>query len=884
MFGIGTGNAGKSTFGSSAAGGGGFGGSGGGTSGFGGFGGFGSTSTAPSSGMFGGGNQTQAASSGASMFGSTAASSAAPSLGLFGNAAASSAAAPSTSLFGGTSTSAATTSSGLFGGSGASATTAAAPSTGMFGSTATSTAAPSSGLFGNTATTSAAAPSSGLFGNTTTTSAAAPSSGLFGNTSTSAAAPSTSLFGNTATSSAAAPSSGLFGNTTTASAAAPSSGLFGNTATTSAAAPSSGLFGNASTTSAAAPSTSLFGNTATSAAAAPSTSLFGNTATSAAAPSTSLFGNTAASTTNTNAGNTAAAPSTAAITGKTKFVDLPANIREILTSVEKQKQVQIQIGNTIMADETEKDVKQVGELIQRLAQELEVVKMTLTGDQARVEDAKAQAQFAVKHAEKAASLVAHATDDGSWAQSGLTPLQVANRQKALMALQQDSGEAAAAALLFNQGEMDGKSTTVADPYEAVRRIQFASMHQDVAREYYWSWLERVESSAGLLAERLDQLERHVSSAVARAQAADGVQKRPYDSEPAQRPSPRAVSDVIQYQNDSFLAIAGKVAALDESHDWLRGIVSSAAPASKRHEWDSDSIQRLYEYQSRRLQLRRQRVAALRAQISRREEQIALATQLRDELNDRARLQQPTESIEETQLQSVTKRRRKCQRAETALRSDRLILAKALCSVVGLRLVETDVFAGVDERARLFGLPWPGKDDWTKYPADYINACVGHCIHVFSVLSHYLHLNLPFCIFKRGSRLLVRPNWRQVDEGEAALHEDDRPRFVVGLAMLFYDIAFMCHRQGVRVPVEQVTDAVENMRLVVLALDEPENEAVARLPFTLDVYAVVQEVMRMYSLESEAALQQIHDVLRQLHLCDDTVDAIDFDDDENWAII
>ncbi|KAJ2848775.1 hypothetical protein IWW36_003084, partial [Coemansia brasiliensis] len=205
-----------------------------------------------------------------------------------------------------------------------------------------------------------------------------------------------------------------------------------------------------------------------------------------------------------------------------------------------------------MADETEKEVKQVTELIQRLAQELEVVKMTLTGDQARVEDAKAQAQFAVKHAEKAASLVAHATDDGSWAQSGLTPLQVANRQKALLALQQDNGEAAAAAasLLFNQSEMDGKSTTIADPYEAVRRIQFASMHQDVAREYYWSWLERVESSAGLLAERLDQLERHVSSAVARAQAVDGMQRRPYDSEPAIRPSPKAVSDVIQYQNDS----------------------------------------------------------------------------------------------------------------------------------------------------------------------------------------------------------------------------------------------------------------------------------------------------------------------------------------------
>ncbi|KAJ2641789.1 hypothetical protein IW137_002951 [Coemansia sp. RSA 1287] len=536
MFGFNSSSSGTTAFGGSSTGG--FGGAS--TGGFGSTnaGGFGSTATsaaAPSTGLFGN-TAKPAATTSTGLFGSTATSTAAPSTGLFGSTNTSTA-APTSSLFGGAATSTAAPAGGLFGGA---ATSTAAPSTGLFGATS-SAAAPTTSLFGG-ASTSAAAPSTGLFGGAS--ASAAPTTSLFGGASTSAAAPSTGLFGGAATS--AAPATSLFGGAATS--AAPSTSLFGST-TTSTAAPSSGLFGGASM-SAAAPSTSLFGST-TATTAAPSTSLFGSSTTTAAAP-------------------TAGAPATTsgaqpALTRKTKFADLPADIQNVLTAVEKQKQVQIQIGSSIIAEETEKEVKEVSRTVQRLGQELEVVKMTLAGDQTRVEDAKTQAQFAVKHAEKAASLVAHATDDGSWAQSGLTPLQVASRQKTLLALQHDNGEATAASLLFNQAdarEPQGDKSVVADPYEAVRRIQFASMHQDVASEYYWAWLERVESSAQLLAERLDQLERHVSSAVTRAQSVDDGHKRSHESDKF-RPSPKAVSDVIQHQNDSFLAIVSKVAALDD---------------------------------------------------------------------------------------------------------------------------------------------------------------------------------------------------------------------------------------------------------------------------------------------------------------------------------
>ncbi|KAJ2832582.1 hypothetical protein GGI24_001176 [Coemansia furcata] len=217
---------------------------------------------------------------------------------------------------------------------------------------------------------------------------------------------------------------------------------------------------------------------------------------------------------------------TEAITRKTRFVDLPADVQKLLESIEQQKQAQLQIGSAIQANETEHELQQISQRVQRLSQDLQVARMTLGGDRERVDDARAQVSFAVKHAEKGASLVAHATDD----QAG-----VASRHRALAALQGGAAEVPEAV----------------DAYEAVRRMQMASASYNVASDYYWAWLARVEAAAVTLTERLDQLERF-------AKGADG-----------ERVSPRAVADVIGYQNDSFLAIAGRVAALDDDVRRLR---------------------------------------------------------------------------------------------------------------------------------------------------------------------------------------------------------------------------------------------------------------------------------------------------------------------------
>ncbi|KAJ2777379.1 hypothetical protein H4R18_005184 [Coemansia javaensis] len=347
-------------------------------------------------------------------------------------------------------------------------------------------------------------------------------------------------------------------------------------------------FGASSGAKPAAFGASAFGSSGTPAfgtAPAFGSSTFGSTTTAAPAFGGSGFG---------AAGSTAAAAAAASqgaglagITGKTRFVDLPEAVQKMLCEIERHKQVQVQIGSSIMADETGREVQSVGRQVQRLGQELAVVRMTLAGDRALVEDARQQVNFAVKHAEKGASLVAHATDDGSWAQSGLTPLQVANRQKALLALQGGggggSGDQAAAALLGGDQAGDGGGGgggLAVDPFEAVRRIQVASMHHDAPSDYCWAWLTRAEAAAQLLGDRLDQLERHVAGAAAAQQQQQQQQQPPLDHHSA-RPPPRAVADVIQHQNDSLIAIAGRVAALDDDVRRLArrlGIKSSASAA------------------------------------------------------------------------------------------------------------------------------------------------------------------------------------------------------------------------------------------------------------------------------------------------------------------
>ncbi|KAI8078023.1 UV radiation resistance protein and autophagy-related subunit 14-domain-containing protein [Gilbertella persicaria] len=106
----------------------------------------------------------------------------------------------------------------------------------------------------------------------------------------------------------------------------------------------------------------------------------------------------------------------------------------------------------------------------------------------------------------------------------------------------------------------------------------------------------------------------------------------------------------------------------------------------------------------------------------------------------------------------------------------------------------------------------------KYPKEELNAPIGLVIHMLGLVVRYLGIKLPFMIFQKGIQHYIRmipPNtqiWSSTRKFPLFLEEDDKnfKRFVVGMAMLNYNLAYLCHTQGVKIPVSQVVNTLQSL--------------------------------------------------------------------------
>lgn len=317
--------------------------------------------------------------------------------------------------------------------------------------------------------------------------------------------------------------------------------------------------------------------------------------------------------------------------------------------------------------------------------------------------------------------------------------------------------------------------------------------------------------------------------------------------------------------------------------------------------DHQPLEHLYGYQQHRLSQRRDRIYQLRSRIQIYKELIQAAQQTLDDRRQQlaTRRNRLTDNRDMAIPETETERTKSEEAVQGELKKSRRVLVNALREVSGLR----SAAAG-----RIFGLPWPSREDWSKYADEYISACVGHSVHVLSVLAFYLHEELPFSVIKRGAQLVIRPRWRRIADvhrkrgTEAALGVDrgarNRAQFVVGLGMLFYNVAYLCGRWGVRVELERVTDAVGNLRKLMEAVQR--DLLVKTESELLDLYETVMEVVYMYEApggpsEDEeggdvAGLRQdVLEVLGSMHLwssarAQEEEAAAEEEEDESWAII
>ncbi|KAI8370755.1 UV radiation resistance protein/autophagy-related protein 14 [Choanephora cucurbitarum] len=106
----------------------------------------------------------------------------------------------------------------------------------------------------------------------------------------------------------------------------------------------------------------------------------------------------------------------------------------------------------------------------------------------------------------------------------------------------------------------------------------------------------------------------------------------------------------------------------------------------------------------------------------------------------------------------------------------------------------------------------------KYKKEELNAPIGLVVQMLNLVVRYLGIKLPFMIFQKGIQHYIRmiplnpQKWSSARKFPLFLERDEKnfKRFVVGMAMLNYNLAYLCHTQGVNIPLSQVANTLQSL--------------------------------------------------------------------------
>ncbi|KAI9263600.1 UV radiation resistance protein and autophagy-related subunit 14-domain-containing protein [Helicostylum pulchrum] len=147
---------------------------------------------------------------------------------------------------------------------------------------------------------------------------------------------------------------------------------------------------------------------------------------------------------------------------------------------------------------------------------------------------------------------------------------------------------------------------------------------------------------------------------------------------------------------------------------------------------------------------------------------------------------------------------------------RRILVKETMSLFELK-------PGVIEEAGSTSFLHEGKEDLyiCGCSKEELNAPIGLVIHMLGLIVRYLGIKLPFEIIRRGIKPYIRsPNKQHVRKFPLFLEEDDKnfKKFIHGMAMLNYNIVYICYTQGVKIP---STDIVNTLQCLMSICSAPK---------------------------------------------------------------
>ncbi|KAG2178658.1 hypothetical protein INT44_001811 [Umbelopsis vinacea] len=197
---------------------------------------------------------------------------------------------------------------------------------------------------------------------------------------------------------------------------------------------------------------------------------------------------------------------------------------------------------------------------------------------------------------------------------------------------------------------------------------------------------------------------------------------------------------------------------------------------------------------------RQKVLQLRSQVERR--RAALQS-----LKNNLKAQHAHRDLEHQKELAVAQK--KWARMHKSMVTTRRVLVNELVSLFEIQYLEdkTLVICNVTIPNHLINV---SKIDKTE-----LNAAIGHVIHSTTLIARYLGVKLPFLLINNGRYSHARTTrWKDGKQTHSKmplfLSDRNLRKFIVGMAMLSYDIAYLCYTQHVDVPLSQVTNVLQNL--------------------------------------------------------------------------
>ncbi|TPX46462.1 hypothetical protein SeLEV6574_g03219 [Synchytrium endobioticum] len=102
-------------------------------------------------------------------------------------------------------------------------------------------------------------------------------------------------------------------------------------------------------------------------------------------------------------------------------------------------------------------------------------------------------------------------------------------------------------------------------------------------------------------------------------------------------------------------------------------------------------------------------------------------------------------------------------------------------------------------------------DYFLHPPERFNAALGYIIYMTIILAHYLNVVIPYELVWKGKESYVQAHHPGTsNQSPLYLNQENVEEFTVGVAMLNFDISYLCWTQGKLIPLEETPQTLRNL--------------------------------------------------------------------------